>query len=156
MLKSPTTTGFDRIIAERLCKAANVTMEDFCMKLFSDGDTLSRLDVMKVIGGDFKKYNELNVNFGIGQVEVTTLDDVDSVADKYIEALENVMRTERIDWAMLLVTDVIKDNSILFTTDYPKNYKFIYEERSKNVFNLPGVLSRKKQLLPEVIRVLSS
>lgn len=156
MLKSPTTTGFDRIIAERLCKVANVTMEDFCMKLFSDGDTLSRLDVMKVIGGDFKKYNELNVNFGIGQVEVTTLDDVDSVADKYIEALENVMRTERIDWAMLLVTDVIKDNSILFTTDYPKNYKFIYEERSKNVFNLPGVLSRKKQLLPEVIRVLSS
>ncbi len=154
MLKSPTTTAVDRITADRLAKAADTTIEEFCKKLFSGGDSLSSLDVMKVIGGDFKKYNELGVDFGIGQVEVTTLDDVPSVAEKYLESLESVRKSEKLDWAMLLVTDVMKDNSVLFTTEYSRNYKFIYEEKVKNVFSLPGVLSRKKQLLPEVIRVL--
>ncbi len=154
MLKSPTTTAVDRITADRLAKAADTTVDDFCRTLFSDGDSLSRLDVMKVISGDFKKYNEKGVDFGIGQVEVTTLEDVPSVAEKYLDALEHVRETDKLDWAMLLVTDVMKDNSVLFTTEYSKNYRFIYEEKVKNVFSLPGVLSRKKQLLPEVLRVL--
>lgn len=154
MLKSPTTTSVDRITADRLAKAADTTLEEFSRALFSEGDSLSRLDVMKVITADFKKYNELGVDFGIGQVEVTTLDDVPSVSEKYLDALEHVRQTDKLNWAMLLVTDVMKDNSVLFTTDYSKNYRFIYEEKDKNVFSLPGVLSRKKQLLPEVLRVL--
>ena len=44
---------------------------------------------------------------------------------------------------------------VLIATEYKKNYKLLYEEREKGVYYLPGVLSRKKQLLPEIIRVLS-
>ena len=46
-------------------------------------------------------------------------------------------------------------DELLIVTDYKKNYKLLYEEREKGVYYLPGVLSRKKQLLPEIIRVLS-
>ena len=56
---------------------------------------------------------------------------------------------------MLLVTNVMSEESMLIATEYKKNYKLLYEEREKGVYYLPGVLSRKKQLLPEIIRVLS-
>ena len=55
---------------------------------------------------------------------------------------------------MLLVTDVFKENSILLCTQFDKAYKFMYEKEEEGVYSLPGVLSRKKQLLPEVLRVL--
>ncbi len=55
---------------------------------------------------------------------------------------------------MLLVTDVINDESILFTTGYEREVRFFWEKIDDRTFLLPGVLSRKKQLLPEVLRVL--
>lgn len=154
MLKSPTTTDIDRETASELCRIAGIEFDEFCKELFSEGSSLSKLDVAKAVGGDFKMYNEKNVRFGIGQVEVTALDDVDEVKDKYLSELENVRQKEKLDWAMLLVTNVLSEDSVLLITDFAKNYRFIYEEKSKGQYLLPGVLSRKKQLLPEVLRVL--
>lgn len=154
MLKSPTTTATDRETAAELCKAGGVEFEAFCHELFSEGSSLSNLDVEKAVGGDFKMYDEENVRFGIGQVEVTTLDDVEEVKEKYLAELESVKEKEKLGWAMLLVTDVLSDDSVLLVTDFSKNYRFSYAEKEKGVYLLPGVLSRKKQLLPEVLRVL--
>lgn len=156
MLKSPTTTIVDRMTAKALCELAHTDIDTFSRELFSEGSSLATLDEAKAICSDFKMYSEKGVRFGIGQVEVTTLEDADSVKDKYLTALEKVRERENLGWAMLLVTNVLSDNSILFSTDYKKTYRFIYEEVEKGVYNLPGVLSRKKQLLPEVLRVLEA
>ena len=55
---------------------------------------------------------------------------------------------------MLLVTNVMSEESLLITTEYRKCYKLLYEQKEDGVYSLPGVLSRKKQLLPEITRVL--
>jgi manganese-dependent inorganic pyrophosphatase len=56
---------------------------------------------------------------------------------------------------MLLITDVIKEESVLMTTSYPRKEKAIaYPVIENGMYLLKGVLSRKKQLLPEIIRVL--
>ncbi len=154
MLKSPTTTIVDRATAKVLCELAHTDIDTFSRELFSEGSSLSSLDESKAISSDFKMYSEKGVHFGIGQVEVTTLEDIESVKEKYLKALDKVREREKLNWAMLLVTNVLSDNSILFSTDYKKTYRFIYEEMEKGIYNLPGVLSRKKQLLPEVLRVL--
>ena len=155
MLKSPTTTDYDRHVARKLALYGAVTdLEAFNHELFSSNTSLSSLDPKKVVGGDFKKYDEHGVKFGIGQVEVSNLVEVPSLVDTYRNALDDEKSRNGLDWAMLLVTDVFKEISMLITTGYDNEYRFLYEKLGDSFYNLPGILSRKKQLLPEVIRVL--
>lgn len=156
MLKSPTTTSLDRNAVKTLCAIASVDFEVFGKELFSKGSSLSSVDAKSAISSDFKVYTERGVKFGIGQIEVTTLDDIDEVSDNYLAELEKKKEGDSLDWAMLLVTNVLTSTSILLCTNYKNNYRFEYEELKSQIFSLPGVLSRKKQLLPEVIRVLES
>lgn len=157
MLKSPTTTIVDKMIADSLVKTANIKdFKAFCEHLFASGFSLKAQDAKRVIEADFKRYVENGVKFGIGQVEVTTLSEINEIADVYINALEKECEALHLDWAMLLVTDVITASSILLCSSYPKSYRFMYEKIAEGVYNLTGVLSRKKQLLPEVIRVLNN
>ncbi|MDD7256456.1 putative manganese-dependent inorganic diphosphatase [Bullifex porci] len=156
MLKSPTTTSLDRNAVKTLCAIASVDFEAFGKELFSKGSSLSSVDAKSAISSDFKVYTERGVKFGIGQIEVTTLDDIDEVSDNYLAELEKKKEGDSLDWAMLLVTNVLTSTSILLCTNYKNNYRFEYEELKSQIFSLPGVLSRKKQLLPEVIRVLES
>ena len=75
--------------------------------------------------------------------------------EKYIRQLESTKQKYALDWAMLLVTDVIAESSILLSTTYPqKERALIYPIDSPGKYHLKGVLSRKKQLLPEVLSVL--
>lgn len=156
MLKSPTTTSLDRNAVKTLCAIASVDFEAFGKELFSKGSSLSSVDAKSAISSDFKVYTERGVKFGIGQIEVTTLDDIDEVSDNYLAELEKKKEGDSLEWAMLLVTNVLTSTSVLLCTNYKNNYRFEYEELKSQIFSLPGVLSRKKQLLPEVIRVLES
>jgi manganese-dependent inorganic pyrophosphatase len=55
----------------------------------------------------------------------------------------------------LLVTDIVLEHSILLCTAWPSAEKELpYKRLEENVYDLPDVLSRKKQLLPEILRVL--
>ncbi len=156
ILKSPTTTEEDRIIVEKLCRLADVpSYRQFGEQLFSNTTVITEVDPRTLIESDFKIYEEFGCSFGIGQVEVITLENVDEVKDALIGALEQVKREHRLDWAMLLITHVIKEDSVLLSTPYPDVEKnLVYKKESEDKFFLPGILSRKKQLLPEILRVL--
>lgn len=155
ILKSPTTTFTDRKICEMLMLFSGIKdFEEFGKIIFAHSATLCLGSADELIRSDFKKYKESGVSFGIGQVEVTTLRDAKDVSVDFVETLKSVAKSENLDWAMLLVTDVLTQKSVLFTTPFEKTYKFLYDELSQGVYDLPGVLSRKKQLLPEIIRIL--
>ena len=155
MLKSPTTTIVDSTAVRDICARFSIDYEDFCTRLFSHGSSLSNQDPARAVSGDFKIYSESGVSFGIGQVEVTTFADIGKVRETYISQLEKTGQAEKLEWTMLLVTNVMSEDSMLLSTDYRKCYKLMYEEVGKGLYHLPGVLSRKKQLLPEILRVLS-
>lgn len=155
MLKSPTTTDYDRHVARRLCEIGGIDdYEAFGRSLFSDGTSLAERDPEKVILSDMKTYNEKGVRFAIGQVEVMTLEEVSDIRKMYLEALCSVAEDKELDWCMLLISDVIKENSVLLMTPFRKENDLIYEKIEEGAYSLPGVLSRKKQLLPEILRVL--
>lgn len=156
ILKSPTTTQHDTIAVEALAEIAGIDdVKLFGEDLFSAASVLTKANPKKVVEGDFKIYEENSVRFGIGQVEVTTLEQVDEVKDSYLQQLNATRREYGLDWSMLLVTDVIKENSVLLCTEYPRKEKaLIYPNESPGKYLLKGVLSRKKQLLPEILRVL--
>lgn len=156
ILKSPTTTFDDCTVAQELCELAGIPdLQTFGEELFRAGASLCDQDPRKLIECDFKQYKESGVKFGIGQCEVTTLADVDEVKEVFIKTLEEISVAYALDWALFLITDVVKEGSVLLCTPYPRSEgKLAYTCESDGKYLLPGVLSRKKQLLPEILRVL--
>ena len=155
MLKSPTTTDYDRHVANKLAAIAGVDIAVFSEALFSGDVSLAEKNAESVIRSDMKTYKEGKVRFAIGQVEVTNIAEAEEIREKYIEALEIVRKRDGLDWCMLLITDVIRGSSVLLSSDYPLVQKLAYDKLSDGMLSLPGVLSRKKQLLPEILRVVS-
>ena len=158
ILKSPTTTAIDRQTADELAQLCGVDYQEFGEKLYSVTSNLANKDPESAILSDFKLYESNDVKVGIGQCETTTLSNIDEYADKYLDTLEAVRTQQGLDWAMLMVTDVLREKSILLTTVHRAGNKLPYEKRSAGRecrrFDMPGVMSRKKQLLPAVLKAI--
>lgn len=157
ILRSPTTTAIDKATAGALAAiSGEFDIHSFGERLFSVTDSLASMDPVKAIRSDFKEYREGGVRIGIGQCEATTLKDFPSYGDAYLKALKDIKDQDGLDWAMLMITDVLREKSLLLTTETRHTKKLPWSEMEKDVFDLPGVLSRKKQLLPEVVHALDA
>lgn len=154
LLKSPTTTDLDRTSVKELLEIASLDFEEFGQELFSQNSALEESDPLDILKGDFKIYRE-ELNIGISQAEVVTLEDVEAVKEKYLAAMEDLRTSKKLDCIMLLITNVIKVESYLLITPHEEiEDRLIYKKISDQLYDLPGILSRKKQLLPEILRVL--
>ncbi len=155
ILKSPTTTAIDTETAADLAKICNVNIEEFGRKMFSHVESLAKRNPERTILSDFKKYSEKGIFIGIGQCEVTTFHDTEEYIDKYREALEEVRVKNGLHWAALMITNVLHEHSLLLTTGYKAEKLLPYKEIGDKLYDMPNVMSRKKQLLPEMIYAIS-
>lgn len=156
VLKSPTTTDTDKSSAGALAALCGIfDIQKYGETLFTWSKTLAQVNPEDVIPSDFKIYSKNGKKIGIGQCETNTLLNVSSYADKYIKALEKIRTANMLDWALLLITDVLIGNSILLVTESKYNAKLPYSLLNDGVYDLPGVMSRKKQLLPEILYCLN-
>lgn len=155
IMKSPTCTQDDVNAINELAAQCGIDAKEYGVEIFSATDSLTSRSPKDIIGTDFKIFEEYGVRFGISQAETVTLAQLGEVKDKLREELYNVKENNRLDWMMLLVTDIIKEESQLITTGFePGEAIFGYKKLEDKLFYLPGVLSRKKQLLPEISRIL--
>jgi len=155
ILRSPTTTDEDRAAARELAAIAGLDIPSYAQEILSRMTTLENLEPLKTASGDFKVYQDFGMSVGIAQVEVISLDGVESVMDNFLAALEKVRQDHSLDWSMLLVTDVVSEDSLLLMTAFEKAESHLaFQQKQAGLYHLPGVLSRKKQLLPEILRVM--
>ena len=154
VLKSPTTTEEDIKIAEELSELAGVSIEQYGKEMFETAGTINSRKAHEIVNSDFKVYEEFGVKFGIGQAETVSLNILDEKKREIFEELDKTKKEKGLDWAMLLISDIISSNSILFSTYHPCESLLPFERIGKNEYYLPGVLSRKKQLLPTILSVL--
>lgn len=155
ILKSPTATPEDRQAAAQLANIAGKTVEEFGEIIFSHTAVLSRLDPIEAIEADFKEYHEGKYKIGIGQVEVSTFQNLEEVLPNFRRALEETGKKRALDWTMLLVSNVFREHSKLLCTSFSRGEeKLVFKKEKEGLFDLPEILSRKKQVLPEVLRVL--
>ena len=155
ILRSPTTTPVDVESANDLAKIIGVDLQEFGLNMFSYMEGLKNRVPKEAVESDFKTYREKNLKIGIGQCECTTLTDLDDYRDEYLDALDEVRRSQELDWAVLMITDVIREHSVLFITDFRAKNHLPYSSISDRVFDMPGIMSRKKQLLPEILHAIS-
>lgn len=155
IMKSPTCTADDVAAIEDLASQCGIDAKEYGVEIFSATDGLTSRSAKDIIGTDFKIFEEYGVRFGISQAETVTLAQLGEVKEKLQEELQNVKENNKLDWMMLLVTDIIKEESQLITTGFaPGEGVFSYKKLEDKLYYLPGVLSRKKQLLPEISRIL--
>jgi manganese-dependent inorganic pyrophosphatase len=163
ILTSPTTTPRDQLAAERLGRWAfkhpspltGETIDSFGKSIIQAGVGLESRDAMEIVTSDLKSYQADGFNFAIAQAEVTNqMQLTDNL--KRVTAALNLLREQRgLDFAMLMVTDVVGNSSRLVLVNPPPILEDLpYPHLQDGTLQADDVVSRKKQLLPVVLGLL--
>jgi manganese-dependent inorganic pyrophosphatase len=156
-LTSPTATAIDRQILDHLSSIAETDAGTLAGEIFSKGSPLLTMSADQAITADCKPYEEAGQRFSVAQIEELTFAHFDEKRDALLESLEQWQKREQLLFAALLVTDITDQSSLLLvrgaerfveTIDYPLVSPFVWK--------LAGVVSRKKQLLPYLLRCLET
>jgi len=165
ILSSPTTTERDHRAAERLGRWACVrngplageTINSWGHQVLQAGSGLARRNPDDVVSTDLKLYEAAGLKFAIAQVEVTDLLQLDEHRASLLQALSDLRDKRGQDFAMLMVTDVVDNNSRLLLVDAPPILNDLpYPLLPDGTRRADSVVSRKKQLLPVVLGLLES
>ena len=155
ILRSPTTTQIDVASAHELAALIGEDLKEFGLNMFSCMEGLKHRSPKEAVESDFKTYKENNLKIGIGQCECTTLEDLEDYRTEYLAALDDIRKRQELDWAVLMITDVLREHSVLLTTDFVAGNHLPYSLITDREYDMPGVMSRKKQLLPEILHAIA-
>jgi manganese-dependent inorganic pyrophosphatase len=164
ILASPTTTNRDRKVLERLMELVKKSdilpynsYRDFGEALFTSGSSLSVLTADKIINNDLKQYQNGNIKFGLAQIEVGNLVELGSRLSDISKGLETLSESKGYEFAVLMVTDVVRSTSRLVLAGNKSLLKDLpYVQLTDGTLEATGVVSRKKQLLPAVLGLVET
>lgn len=155
-LRSPTTAPLDHRMCEWLEKISGVKGADLMADLMKLDSPLISKSAEEVINGDRKNYEDNHFRFAVAQVEENNLELLHQRLPELERAVSEAVRRDSLDFFALLVTDPVRGNSELLMEGLPAVLKRMpYSRTPDGIFLLPGVLSRKKQLLPQLLSITS-
>ena len=157
LLNSPTTTAKDEAILKWLAPIAKEDPKKLADAIFSSGSLILATTPDKVVRSDFKIYNEESVKFSVSQIEELGYDNFLTHSKELKSAIESLRKSEGLDFTALLVTDINTQNSLLLISGFAELIKKIERAHIEKdgAFELPGVVSRKKQLIPYLTSLLN-
>lgn len=164
ILRSPTTTPRDRVAADRLenwgLKAPIMdfhTFQDFGEAVLAAGAGLAVRTMEAILNTDLKIYEGGNMTFGIAQVEVANLHELEGRLAEITDGLHTLAETRGLGLAVLMVTDVVRGTSRLVLAGQQMAVldELPYQRLPDGTLNAPDVVSRKKQLLPAILGLLA-
>ena len=155
-LNSPTTTPKDADILAWLSRIAGEEPRALAEAIFSSGSVIQASTAEAIVQADHKVYEEEGVRFSVSQVEELGFASFWGRAKGIASALGELRKREGLSFAALLVTDVNTQNSLLMVKGDPELIERItYSHVEKDeIFDLPGIVSRKKQLIPYLASLL--
>jgi manganese-dependent inorganic pyrophosphatase len=166
ILTSPTTSQRDRDAAQILSRWAFVgggplkgeTLESYGKAVLSAGAGLSNRRPEEVVSTDIKPFEAGGFKFAVAQAEVTDIMQLVDHLAPLTQALDVLKDKRGLDFAMLLITDVVRGSSRLILTSNPPPIldDLPYPPLADGTRDAPGVVSRKKQLLPAVLGLLEN
>lgn len=157
LLKSPTSAELDFRMCEWLEKLSGVNRNELMAELLRIDSPLAVKPANEVINGDRKDYTDGKIRFALSQVEESNLELLHQRRQELSAEMHRIMASDALDFFGLLVTDAVRGNSELLTAgDRAIRRHLPYRSMDDELFLLPGVLSRKKQLLPQMLSVTST
>lgn len=155
-LNSPTTTDVDRETLPWLSQIAGITPDELSHIIFNSGSIILNTTPNKVIEGDCKIYHEGEFHFSVSQVEELGFSNFWDHQKELLDALEEFRKKEGLMFALLFITDVNTQNSLLAVRGDHDIIEHIGYPQIDNhpIFELQGVVSRKKQLIPYITSLI--
>ena len=155
-LNSPTSTAKDGEILRWLSPIAGVDPRDLATTIFSSGSVILANPPDRIVRSDYKVYDEGGMRFAVAQVEELGFGNFWGQAKALSSAVDQLCATEQLLFAGLLVTDINTQNSLLVVKGDPEvigriSYRHVEQDE---IFDLPGIVSRKKQLIPYLTSLL--
>jgi manganese-dependent inorganic pyrophosphatase len=157
ILRSSTTTDRDRELVAWLEERSGLDHVAFGREIFSACSGFSpHPSPEEAIRSDFKHFTIGQLRLGIGQVEVVGFDEFHGLKEDLRQALQRIRTEERLPLAGLMVTDIYTETT-LFLVDGMNQIAHVmgYPQQEPHLYELKGVMSRKKQLLPHLMNVLN-
>ncbi|MEI7957613.1 MAG: putative manganese-dependent inorganic diphosphatase [Verrucomicrobiota bacterium] len=151
-LSSPTATPVDARIMKKLSEIAETDPTRLAEEIFSVGSPLLTMTPEQAISADSKAYEEAGARFSVAQIEEISFSHFHKKQAALIDALEAYCRAGNFLFSALLVTDINTQNSMLLVCGSEAFlHRIDFPRRDHNQWELKGVVSRKKQLLPYLL-----
>ena len=154
MFRSPTCTPLDEQIARELAVIAGVDVEEHAKAMFRAGSDLSGKTPNEIFYMDYKKFNADTINFGVGQITSMDQGELDDIKAPILEYMDSVKEEQGLDYVFFMLTNILEETTHLLICGpdaeevIERGFDVTPEDK---IAVLPGVMSRKKQMIPNLL-----
>ncbi len=151
--RSPTTTAHDRAVAENLAAELGISIPDYAAELFAAKSDVSAFSDAELLRMDSKEYEVGGKNFRVSVLETTSPEQILARKDALMKAMGPVAAEDGADQVLLFVVDILNEEATLLV---PNDLVKSVAEKSfaiaviGDTVVLPGIMSRKKQIIPNL------
>ena len=147
MFKSPTCTDRDIRTAERMARLANVSLEELGREIFSA--SLENRTVSDLFYADYKEFHIAGYDLAVAQVTCVDSPKMLERKDEFLALMQQAMKKDQYSMMILMLTDVLKEGTqLIYVGDDETIHQAFGVSPKDNTLFLPGIMSRKKQVIP--------
>lgn len=160
LFRSPTCTPMDEMAARALAGIAGIEIEKYAMEMFGAGSNLKGKSDEEIFYQDFKRFTSGKIAIGVGQITSLNGDELESIRPRIIHYMENARQENSLDLVFFMLTNILTESTDLICEGNGAlqlaEKAFHAEpdesgEQTEPLVRLPGVVSRKKQLIPALM-----
>ena len=157
MFRSPTCTIHDKMAAGALALIADIEIESFAKEMFHAGSSLKDKSSEEIFYQDYKKFISGEQSFGVGQISSMEAEELGRIKVKLIPFMKSEYGRNGVSSVYFMLTNILEESTELIF--YGENCDNLLEEafhvkaQNRSVI-LPGVVSRKKQLIPALMEAM--
>ena len=157
LFRSPTCTPLDESTARRLAEIAEIDLEAFAMEMFAAGSSLNGKTPEELFNQDYKIFQVGSIGIGIGQISSINQRELEQVANIIQQYVTENLESMPVQLVYVMLTNILDQNSTLLAFG-PNAEQYAADAfkvtPTKNTCILPGVVSRKKQVVPVLVNRL--
>lgn len=163
LFRSPTCTPVDKAAAIELAEIVGMNLEEYAKKMFSAGSNLAGKSDDEIFYQDFKRFSAGKFLFGIGQITSMNGEELDEIKDRMMEYSKKAKEQHGVDMMFFMLTNILTETTDLICVGQGAEEMiataFHHVEEGQHmdmggIVSLPGVVSRKKQLAPQIMMAL--
>jgi len=154
LFKSPTTTAKDRMIAAKLEQISGLNSLQWGKDILQKGTSFHEEDETSIITSDLKEYQQDQLLFAVAQVEILELHQLHRRQQGLRQAMEELCQSRAYDFMCLMVTAILEESTELIIAGPQAEFgeEACRSQARQGIITLPGVMSRKKQVVPVIIQ----
>lgn len=159
MFRSPTCTELDIQAARALAGIADINIEELAQEMFEAGSDFENKTEEEILNQDFKIFRLHDVSIGVAQVSAMSQTELEKVQERIKPMLPAIMVTKKVNMVLVMLTDIMAESTTLAYcgegAESLVKESFICRDAQNGSVLVDGLVSRKKQLIPALLKTLT-